>query len=326
MPDVDLERFHDGYRRVYDRALAEINGGRKLSHWMWFIFPQVAGLGSSPTAAYYAIGDRAEAAAFFRDPVLGPGYRTLVDAVWRQVVEQGLTIRQLFGCPDDQKLISSLTLFTGIASQLGDDFAATVAKADEVLDQAETQDLGGAPPPDDSSPTMLDPDTAPLDERARFSGTAGSVPGPLLRAVTVRNLRQPRRIRHQRVTARRGLRMPVGPPPTRISPLTPVRSAIHLICMMRSGRGAPTIPKVPVRPTWRRPHTRVVWAQWSGPSPSRHSRGCVGWERTDSRCWRRGFDQQHTPSDVVVSAASWWQWRGSRRPSAARCSRSFWTR
>ena len=72
MADVDLERFRDGYRRDFDRALAEINAGRKRSHWMWFIFPQVAGLGSSPTAAHYAIRDRAEAEAFLPTPSSAP--------------------------------------------------------------------------------------------------------------------------------------------------------------------------------------------------------------------------------------------------------------
>ena len=141
MPDADLERFHDGYRRHFDDALAEINGGRKRSHWMWFIFPQVAGLGTSPTAGHYAIRDRAEADAFLRDPVLGPGYRTLVDAVWRQVIGGGCHLRKLFGRPDDHKLVSSLTLFAGVASQLGDDWSTTVAQANEILDQAETQGL-----------------------------------------------------------------------------------------------------------------------------------------------------------------------------------------
>ena len=93
MPDADLERFHDGYRRHYDQALSEINRGRKRSHWMWFIFPQVTGLGSSPTAAHYAIRNRAEAEAFLRDPILGPGYRTLVDAVWQQVIGGGISVR-----------------------------------------------------------------------------------------------------------------------------------------------------------------------------------------------------------------------------------------
>jgi uncharacterized protein (DUF1810 family) len=140
MPDADLERFHDGYRRHFDDALAEINGGRKTSHWMWFIFPQVAGLGTSPTADHYAIRDRAEADAFVQDPVLGSGYRTLVDAVWRQVIGGGVSLRTLFGRPDDQKLVSSLTLFVGVASHFGE-WAATVIQANEILDHADTQGL-----------------------------------------------------------------------------------------------------------------------------------------------------------------------------------------
>ena len=141
MPDADLERFHDGYRRHFDDALAEINGGRKTSHWMWFIFPQVAGLGTSPTAVHYAIRDRTEADSFVRDPVLGPGYRALVDAVWRQVIGSGVTLRELFDRPDDHKLVSSLTLFSGVADQVGGDWSTTVEQANELLKQAETQGL-----------------------------------------------------------------------------------------------------------------------------------------------------------------------------------------
>ena len=141
MPNADVQRFQDGYRRHFDDALAEINGGRKRSHWMWFIFPQVAGLGTSPTAVHYGIRDRAEADAFVRDPVLGPGYRTLVDAVWRQVVGSGVTVRKLFGRPDDHKFVSSLTLFAGVANQLGGDWSRTIEQANELLEQGETQGL-----------------------------------------------------------------------------------------------------------------------------------------------------------------------------------------
>jgi len=75
MPETDLERYRDGYRQDLARALAEIDDGRKRSHWMWFIFPQIAGLGSSPTAVRYAIGSAAEAEAFLQfrssDPATG---------------------------------------------------------------------------------------------------------------------------------------------------------------------------------------------------------------------------------------------------------------
>ena len=141
MSDIDLRRFHDGYNLDFDHALSEINGGQKHSHWMWFIFPQIAGLGSSPTAAAYAIRSRAEAEAFLRDPVLGPAYQRLVNAVRTQVVDHGVTVRSLFGRPDDQKLVSSLTLFSGIAADLGDEWASMVAQANDVLDCATEQGL-----------------------------------------------------------------------------------------------------------------------------------------------------------------------------------------
>jgi uncharacterized protein (DUF1810 family) len=141
MAGADLERFHDGYRNDYVEALDEVNSGRKRTHWMWYIFPQIAGLGSSPAAVRYAIRNRAEAEAFLRDPVLGPGYRTLVHAVWQQTCERGITVRELFGRPDDQKLVSSLTLFADIATDLGDDWVDTVTKANEILDHAVLQGL-----------------------------------------------------------------------------------------------------------------------------------------------------------------------------------------
>jgi uncharacterized protein (DUF1810 family) len=142
MADVDLARFIDGYHESFDQALGEIRGGRKRSHWMWFIFPQVAGLGTSPTAAHYAIASRAEADAFLSDPTLGAGYRQLVDAVWTQVVTNRVSVHKLFGSPDDHKLVSSLTLLAGVAAELDDaGWARFVEQANEVLAQAETQGL-----------------------------------------------------------------------------------------------------------------------------------------------------------------------------------------
>ena len=93
-------------------------------------------LGSSPTAAAYAIRSRAEADAFLQDATLGPAYRQLVHAVREQVVDRGVTVGQLFGQPDDHKLVSSLTLFAGVAADLGDDWTATVVGANEILDRA----------------------------------------------------------------------------------------------------------------------------------------------------------------------------------------------
>jgi uncharacterized protein (DUF1810 family) len=138
---ADLARFVDGYDRDFERALAEITAGRKRSHWMWYIFPQLAGLGLSPTSVHYAIADRDEAEAFLADPRLGPAFGRLVDAVWHQVVADGRSLRTLFGSPDDQKLVSSLTLFATVADDLEPTPERTtlVTQADEVLAAATAQ-------------------------------------------------------------------------------------------------------------------------------------------------------------------------------------------
>ncbi|WP_433290740.1 DUF1810 domain-containing protein [Actinoplanes sp. CA-030573] len=103
---ADLERFVAAQQGVYERALAEIEAGQKRTHWMWFIFPQIAGLGSSPTARQYAIRDRAEAVAYLAHPVLGPRLRECAAAA--------LKSHTTFGYPDDLKLRSSMTLFAEI--------------------------------------------------------------------------------------------------------------------------------------------------------------------------------------------------------------------
>lgn len=107
----DLERFVHAQddRGTYDRALAELRAGRKTSHWMWFVFPQVAGLGHSPTAQAYAIADLAEARAYVAHDVLGPRLleccRALLD------LDDDLTAAQVLGGTDAMKLRSSMTLF-----------------------------------------------------------------------------------------------------------------------------------------------------------------------------------------------------------------------
>jgi len=104
----DLQRFVDAQARVYPIVLDELLVGRKRSHWIWFIFPQVAGLGSSPTAARYAISSLDEARAYLGHALLGPRLHEcaqLVNAV------QGRSIGEIFGSPDDLKVRSSMTLF-----------------------------------------------------------------------------------------------------------------------------------------------------------------------------------------------------------------------
>jgi uncharacterized protein (DUF1810 family) len=119
----DLQRFVDAQAPVYRRVVAELRHGRKQSHWMWFIFPQLAGLGHSPMARRFAISSREEAVAYLGHDVLGPRLRectALVNAV------EGRTIREILGSPDDVKFCSSMTLFGAVSSDPV--FAAAIAK------------------------------------------------------------------------------------------------------------------------------------------------------------------------------------------------------
>jgi uncharacterized protein (DUF1810 family) len=111
MPATDpynLERFVAAQRGAYDEALAEIRAGRKRSHWMWFVFPQIAGLGQSATSRFYAVAGLDEARAYLRHPLLGP---RLVECAEALLALAGRSARDVFGVPDDVKLRSSMTLF-----------------------------------------------------------------------------------------------------------------------------------------------------------------------------------------------------------------------
>jgi len=107
---MDLERFVSAQDSgdTYQHAVTELRKGRKTSHWMWFIFPQIAGLGRSAMAQAYAISDLAEAQAYLRHPVLGP---RLVECAEIVASHNGLTAEQIFGGIDSIKLRSSMTLF-----------------------------------------------------------------------------------------------------------------------------------------------------------------------------------------------------------------------
>jgi uncharacterized protein (DUF1810 family) len=104
----DLERFVSAQDGVYGQALAELRAGRKRTHWMWYVFPQLAGLGSSPMAQAYAIASQEEARAYLADPVLGPRLVECVEAV--NAVDDR-SAGDIFGYPDELKFRSSLTLF-----------------------------------------------------------------------------------------------------------------------------------------------------------------------------------------------------------------------
>ena len=112
-PDTfDLQRFADAQNGIYDRVIAELRAGRKTSHWMWFVFPQIAGLGRSPTAQRYAIASLGEAQAYVAHPVLGERLRECARAL---ADLQGRSAEQVFGGLDALKLRSSMTLFARAA-------------------------------------------------------------------------------------------------------------------------------------------------------------------------------------------------------------------
>jgi uncharacterized protein (DUF1810 family) len=132
----DLERFVDAQAPVFRRVLAELRQGQKQSHWMWFIFPQLNGLGHSPMAQRFGITSRDEASAYLRHAVLGPRLRectALVNAV------EGRTIREILGSPDDLKFCSSMTLFGAVSSN--PEFAAAIEKFHAGTPDRKTLDL-----------------------------------------------------------------------------------------------------------------------------------------------------------------------------------------
>ena len=110
----NLERFVSAQVDVFPQVLAELRAGQKRSHWIWFIFPQMKGLGRSPQAEYYGIGSLEEAAAYLKHPILGVRLEectVLVNLV------KGRTINQILGFPDDLKFRSSITLFARAAGE-----------------------------------------------------------------------------------------------------------------------------------------------------------------------------------------------------------------
>jgi len=108
----DLQRFVEAQRADYERALAEIKSGRKRSHWMWYIFPQLDGLGHSSMARRYSIKSRGEARAYLAHPVLGQRLEQCVEVLLQL---EGHTAHDIFGSPDDLKLRSCATLFAEVS-------------------------------------------------------------------------------------------------------------------------------------------------------------------------------------------------------------------
>ena len=112
MTSPDLERFVAAQAPLYAQALAELKRGRKDSHWMWFVFPQLAGLGRSPTAVRYGVASAAEARAYLAHPLLGPRLRECSQAI---LVHCGRSAESILGPVDALKLRSSMTLFEAVA-------------------------------------------------------------------------------------------------------------------------------------------------------------------------------------------------------------------
>jgi uncharacterized protein (DUF1810 family) len=142
---MSLERFHEAQARRwagYHTALAEIRAGGKRSHWIWYVFPQIEGLGRSSTARTYAIRDLGEACAYLRDPILRARYEEIVSAVSEQLTG-GIHVEDLMGGRTDAlKLVSSLTLFRAAAEQLAREdptYASLAGRLAALLEQTTNQ-------------------------------------------------------------------------------------------------------------------------------------------------------------------------------------------
>ncbi len=119
----DLRRFVEAQAPVWPHVLSELRAGRKQSHWMWFVFPQIAGLGHSTMAQHFAIASRAEARAYLDHAVLGP---RLLEVTRLVLSVEGRSAHEVFGSPDDLKFRSSMTLFDAVSPN--DIFAAALRK------------------------------------------------------------------------------------------------------------------------------------------------------------------------------------------------------
>ena len=117
MTEPDLIRFLDAQDRIYTQVVEELAKGRKQTHWMWFIFPQVAGLGQSAMAQHYAIRDLDQARRYLANSILGPRLR---EAVGLMMNHKGKSALEILGSPDDLKFRSCLTLFRQAASENSD--------------------------------------------------------------------------------------------------------------------------------------------------------------------------------------------------------------
>jgi len=137
MGEHDLERFVAAQESVYERALAELRQGRKRSHWMWFIFPQLIGLGRSPTARHFAIRSTEEARNYLAHPVLGRRLRECTEAI---LGVEDRSVSEILGFPDDLKFRSSMTLFAALSDR-GSLFEQALARYYDGKPDSRTLDL-----------------------------------------------------------------------------------------------------------------------------------------------------------------------------------------
>ena len=128
----NLERFVRAQAPVYESVLSELRNGMKVSHWMWFIFPQIEGLGRSAVSIEYAISSRDEASAYLKHSVLGPRLKECTGLV---LLVEGRSITEIFGSPDDMKFRSSMTLYSRVASN------------DQIFERALQKYFDGTPDP-----------------------------------------------------------------------------------------------------------------------------------------------------------------------------------
>lgn len=139
----DLDRFVRAQELVFDRAVGELRSGQKQSHWMWFVFPQLRGIGSSAMSEQYGIASLAEARAYLEHPVLGHRLRQCVETV---LALSGRTLNQIFDTPDDIKFRSSMTLFA-LATEDNDLFEKALDQYCSSAKDPVTLDLLGIRPP-----------------------------------------------------------------------------------------------------------------------------------------------------------------------------------
>ncbi|MGO4172950.1 DUF1810 domain-containing protein [Bosea sp. TAF32] len=135
-----LQRFVDAQEPVWADALAEVRAGRKRSHWIWFVFPQMRGLGLSPNSEFYGIGSLDEARAYLAHPVLGPRLGTVTEAV---LAHEGRSANAIFGSPDDRKLRSSMTLFDAASGDGANAYRAVLRRFFDGIPDPRTLELLG---------------------------------------------------------------------------------------------------------------------------------------------------------------------------------------